>query len=88
MYDVNARIARIAHDIRDFYARRNDGLPTLTTPDALHLATAIAYECAAFYTLDAKNRPDKNRSLLSLSGGLVAGRYRLEVAKPTPTKIK
>lgn len=84
MYDVNVPIAHVAQEIREFYSGRNDGLPTIETPDALHLATAIVYECQTFYTLDMKDRQGKGRSLLSLSGKPVAGRYYIEVSKPIP----
>jgi len=84
MYDVNVRIAYVAQEIREFYSGRNDDLPTIETPDALHLATAIVYDCQTFYTLDMKDRLGKGRSLLSLSGKPVAGRYHIEVSKPIP----
>src|SRR5439155_17868067 len=82
-------IAGIAHNIRDFYSKRNDGLPTVTTPDALHLATAIAFKCDKFCTFDGADvkRPDKpkrSRPLLSL-GDVVAGQYRLVIVKPKPS---
>ena len=89
LQQVNRRIAIIAHDIRDYYQNTNDGLPTVTTPDALQLATAIYLEgCDEFYTFDEHNRGTNttrpSRGLISLSG-TVAGKYRLTITKPRVT---
>lgn len=42
---VDIKVARLAHDLRDYYSERADqyGGKTLATPDALHVATAILY---------------------------------------------
>lgn len=60
---VTTPIAETAHAIRDFYYKENS--PTVYTPDAIHLATAINHKCQSFYTFDGsrKNRP----GLLDLS---------------------
>jgi predicted nucleic acid-binding protein len=91
LVDVDRHIAYIAQEIRDYYAGRNDGLPTLTTPDALHVATAIASDCDKLYTFDgdAHRRPDKpkeGRPLLSLTSP-IAGRYPLIIKKPRPAHM-
>jgi predicted nucleic acid-binding protein len=88
LVQVDRRIAILAHDIRDFYTNRPDGLPTVTVPDALHLATAIDQNCTKFYTFDGDTpvrpgRPKGSRPLLSLNG-VVAGRYYLAIEKPRP----
>ncbi|MEE9443509.1 MAG: type II toxin-antitoxin system VapC family toxin [candidate division Zixibacteria bacterium] len=72
----------LTHDLRDFYQNIKDqeNLPTLSVPDAIHLATAIHYEVETFYTFDGKDKPGKSRALLPLDGN-VAG-YDLKVKKP------
>lgn len=80
-YEVNTRIARLAHDIRDYYRQRDHRERTLSTPDALHLATAIRVEdCNVMYTFDRKNKGDK-LALLPLENP-IAGRYRIAIQKP------
>ena len=82
---VDRQIAEIAHDIRDFYRKKQeiDGLPTVTTPDALHLATAIRRGCPTFYTFDKNDKQKKSRGLIPL-GPMVADKYSLSIEKPTP----
>lgn len=78
---VDLKIARLAHDIRDNYARRVsefDG-KTLSTPDAIHLATAIIYRATEFHTFDGSNGRS-TLGLLPLSGD-VAG-HTLTICKP------
>ena len=86
LIDVTARIAEIAHNIRDYYRKQQaiDGLPTVATPDALHLATAIEVECDVFYTFDEKDDPKRKRGLIPLNP-VVAGQYSLSIKKPAPT---
>jgi hypothetical protein len=86
--EASAPIMDLAHEIRDYYQRlRNDGnsnLPTVETPDAIHLSTAIIYECPVFYTFDENDAPSGSRpkrALIPLSGN-VANRYPLIICKP------
>ena len=76
------RVMRLTHNIRDYYQQKKlvDGLPTLSTPDAIHLATAIFYEASEFHTFDENDEPKKRRALIPL-GGNVAG-YPLVICKP------
>jgi predicted nucleic acid-binding protein len=57
--DAIAPIMDLAAEIRDFYQRLKDSgtsnLPTVETPDAIHLSTAIHYECTHFYTFDERH---------------------------------
>ena len=77
---IDRRVVALAHDLRDFYQKVGDGLPTLATPDAIHLATAIQYQVDVFYTFDGRNEARKRRGLLPLNGN-VAGRS-LTVMRP------
>lgn len=80
---VNRDIAEIAHTIRDYYQQQQDELPTLTTPDALHVATAISFGCEKLYTFDRNDQKRRRRGLISLSP-LIAGQYQLTIEKPEP----
>jgi predicted nucleic acid-binding protein len=88
--DVSTPITEIAHEIRSFYQQlKLDGkteLPTVETPDALHLATAIHYSCPTFFTFDEKDKTGKDggkakRGLIPLSP-VIAGKYPLVICKP------
>lgn len=68
---VDGKVAQMAHDIRDYYAKA--GGRKLAVPDALHLATAIINRADEFHTFDGDD-------LIPLSGN-VAGN-RLVICKP------
>jgi predicted nucleic acid-binding protein len=84
---VDHPIAILASEIRDFYIGARDNLPedqrkkalTVSTPDALHLATAILYGAEEFHTFDGDD-PARADGLLRL-GDKVAT-YDLKVKKP------
>ena len=83
-------VCRIAQELRDYYyeQKKHDGLPTLDIGDAIHLASAIQYQCLAFHTFDEKDKrtPSKaQRGLIGLSGQ-VGGKYALTVRKPRATQ--
>ena len=80
LIEVNRDIAEIAHTIRDYYQQQSDGWPTLTTPDALHVATAISFGCQTFYTFDQNSRKGRKRGLTTLSP-LIAGQYQVDNRK-------
>ena len=78
---IDSKIAKLAHDLTDWYAIRPTEYnnKTLSTPDALHLATAILYRANEFHTFDEDNGRN-SLGLLPLSGN-VAG-YGLTICKP------
>ncbi|MCA3561163.1 MAG: PIN domain-containing protein [Aestuariivirga sp.] len=78
---VDTKIARLAHDLRDwFWQRRAEYNNTpLSVPDALHLATAVLYKANEFHTFDRKNSRN-SLGLLPLSGNV--GGHKLVVCKP------
>jgi len=79
LIDVNRKIAEISHQIRNhYYLVRN---PTISTPDALHLATAIWFQCDTFYTFDGEADP---LGLLQLDQP-IADIYDIPILKPAPT---
>ena len=74
---VTSPIADLAHDIRDHYAP-----PLIATPDAIHLATAIAGGCESFFTFDGTDpSKKKGRPLLPL-GPVIAGKHALATEPP------
>jgi predicted nucleic acid-binding protein len=79
---ADERVMELTSKIRDYYQQKKevDQLPTLTTPDAIHLATAILYGASEFHTFDENNEVRKRRALLPLNGN-VAG-YPLVICKP------
>jgi predicted nucleic acid-binding protein len=89
---VDNPIAVLASEIRDFYIQARDRLPveqrkkalTVSTPDALHLATAIYYEASEFHTFDGDDS-SKSDGLLRL-GNKVAT-YSLNIRKPDDQQL-
>ena len=71
-------VTDLAHDLRNYYAD-----PRLSTPDAIHMATAIAAGCDTFFTFDGTDPSDrkKARKLLPLGPSLL-GQYTLAIAPP------
>lgn len=86
--DVSLPILDISSEIRNFYQEERragrSNLPTLETPDAIHLATAIYYECPTMFTFDENDHEggkNPKRALIPLSG-IVANRYPITICKP------
>lgn len=78
---VDMKCASLAHDIRNYYTARAEehGGKTLSTPDALHLATAVLYRVDEFHTFDNAGS-SKSLGLIPLSGNV--GGHRLTICKP------
>ncbi|MEP9348301.1 PIN domain-containing protein [Xanthobacter sp. KR7-225] len=79
---MDTKVAAMAHDIRDHYQRHSSqfGDKKLTTPDSIHLATAIMYRATEFHTFDDGGSGSKSIGLLGLSGNV--GGHRLTICKP------
>lgn len=78
---VDVRIARLARDLRDYYAAdpAKYGAKTLSGPDSIHLATAVLYRAKEFHTFD--ERPNRTSlALIPLSGDV--GGHKLTICKP------
>lgn len=69
---ISREIIEKSAEIRSFYANKK-AIAMPDTPDAIHLATAIEYQCAEFFTLDGK--------LLKLTTP-IAGKYNIKLVKP------
>ncbi len=78
---METKVAEMAHDLRDYYKSRSAefGGKTLSTPDAIHLATAILYRVTEFHTFD-HDGDAKHLGLLPLSGDV--GGHKLIICKP------
>lgn len=70
MVNADHRITRLSSEIRDYYQHQQQ--KKISTPDAIHLATAIHYAVKEFHTFD--------EPLIPLSGN-VAG-HNLTICKP------
>ncbi len=78
---LDTKIAGLAHDLRDHYSvnAAAHGGKTLSTPDAIHLATALHYRVDEFHTFD-NDGSSKHLGLLPLSGNV--GGHKLTICKP------
>ena len=78
---MDTKVASLAHDIRNYYTMHSAkfGGKTLSTPDAIHLATAVLYRVDEFHTFDGEGSA-KSLGLLPLSGDV--GGHRLVICKP------
>ncbi len=78
---VDIRIARLARDLRDYYAADPGkyGGKTLSGPDGIHLATAVLYRAKEFHTFDEKSNKT-SLPLIPLSGDV--GGHKLTICKP------
>jgi len=82
---VDPRVSSLSASIRNYYVKeKREGRASkiISTPDAIHLATAILYEVKEMHTFDDGGKGEL--SLLSLSGN-VAG-YALRICQPRPTQ--
>jgi predicted nucleic acid-binding protein len=79
--EMGPRVINKASELRDYYQRRREivSAPGLSTPDAIHLATAILYGVDQFHTFDERDKPS-SLGLIPLSGD-VAG-HPLVICKP------
>lgn len=71
------RVADRSHEIRNYYAQRSI---KLSTPDCVHLATAVIYQADEFHTFDGAEDKPRRTKLIPLSGN-VAG-YPLIIRTP------
>jgi predicted nucleic acid-binding protein len=78
---MDSKCAGLAHDLRNYYVSKASeyGGKTVSTPDAIHLATAVHYRADEFHTFD-HDGGSKSLGLLPLSGdvGATGSRYAYE----------
>jgi predicted nucleic acid-binding protein len=62
--ETTLKIARLGHQIRDYYKCHTDfGGKTVSTPDAIHLASAITYDADVFYNFIRLMKNTRNMNL-------------------------
>lgn len=74
----NSRVIKRAAEIRDHYARSGN---TLSTPDCIHLASAIYVEASEFHTCDGSGAESGRGKLLKLKAP-IAGKYSIDIKIP------
>lgn len=78
-YDVDAAIAMTARDLREKLLHHESG-KNLSTPDAIHLATASIYKADVVFSFDTGEKDTKHLGLLQLSKDpRISG---MEICKP------
>lgn len=93
--DVTPPIAERARKYRDHYQRMPVSIPGsqttrsgLSTPDALHLATAVIFECDQFWTFDGLNATGKKKDIGLLWLGNRAGEDSLIICQPETGELE
>ncbi len=76
---ADSRVNDRASAIREYHQARK---VKLSTPDAIHLATAVLYKADEFQTMDGLDKSGKARRVLGLNGDV--GGYPLVVVQPYP----
>lgn len=79
--DVTERIIDLANEIRSFYAQKGEKVPT--TPDSIHLATAITAKVDVFQTFDGTGK----RGLLKLDGNVAGHNLAIKVPFVSQTNL-
>lgn len=86
-FDANVGICQIASEIRGYYKNNPiDGFYP-STPDAIHVASAIAAQSATkngllLITFDDENKKKEKEVGLTKMSGLVANKYNLTICRP------
>jgi predicted nucleic acid-binding protein len=83
--DANDAVCNLAAEIREyFYNNRVDGLYP-TTPDSIHVASAILTKVSSLVTFDDNNKPKQQELAMRkmLKDGRVMGKYPLIIRRPS-----
>jgi predicted nucleic acid-binding protein len=73
---IDSKIARMASEIRNHY---NAKKIKISTPDSIHLATAIIYGVNEFHTLDGDGKRRRPSDLLRLNGNVAGHSLHIRV---------
>jgi len=82
--DANDAVCSMASEIREYYfANRIDDLYP-TTPDSIHVASAILSQASALITFDDNNKPKSKELAMSkmVIAGKIAEKYPLKICRP------
>ncbi len=74
--NVDSKVARTASEIRNYYSA--NGI-RISTPDSIHLATAIIYGVDEFHTLDGDGERQRPSDLLRLNGNVAGHSLHIRV---------
>jgi predicted nucleic acid-binding protein len=85
---IDSRVMQLAGEIRSFHhaAKSKSTHTAVSTPDAIHLASAIQYGAMEFHTFDGARSGANPGGLLTLSGN-VAG-HKLKICKPNAVQLR
>jgi predicted nucleic acid-binding protein len=90
--DATLGVMRKAKELREHFMvqRRKGGELNLCTPDAIHVATAVIFECTEFHTFDARNKRGCHGLLRlgTLPKSLGIMRFCKPAAPPTPVPLQ
>jgi len=84
LVDVNHAVADLAAKMRsDYETYTADGKKMLlSTPDAIHIASAAAYHISDFFTLDRRDKRRKNELAMTSVAPQVRKDYGVHIATP------
>lgn len=85
---IDGRVMQLAGEIRSYHKNlpSKDVIKKISTPDAIHLASAIQYDASEFHTFDGKKYSSNPGGLLTLNGN-VAG-HRLKICTPKAEQLR
>jgi len=78
--DVTGRVLDLSERIREWN-------PKISTPDAIHLATAILYEADEFHTTDGGGKRKRGGDLLPLDGNVAGHKLKICTPKAPPNLL-
>jgi hypothetical protein len=68
--DITDKVLTLSKEIREWNSK-------ISTPDAIHLATAILYEAEEFHTTDGGGKRKRAGDLIPLNGNVAGHRLRI-----------
>lgn len=85
--DANVNVCQLASEIRDYYFNNPVDQLYPSTPDAIHIASAITAQSFTkdgilLITFDDENKPKLKEVALTKLSGLVANKYNLKICRP------
>ena len=87
LISVDSRVADLAAEIRGYYVKHGN---TLSTPDVIHLASALHYGADFLNTLDGSGKKSGHGKLLTLPDGdgkICGGKYGIKIKVPSEKQI-
>lgn len=88
LIEASESIMRVAAEIRRYYYGKildgNGKKLIITSPDAIHIASAMAVEAESLITFDSENKPQKREAGMTQIGSLgpILGKHVLPIHRP------